>query len=98
MLQVKCSRIVFSGHALRRMFQRGLGKDDIVEVLYAGECIAEYPDDRPYSSSLILGFLGTRPVHVVVAKDPEGDACYVVTAYVPDSSLWSDDFRTRRAP
>jgi Domain of unknown function (DUF4258) len=95
---VNCSRIVFSGHAVRRMFQWGLGKDDIVGVVNAGECIAEYPDDRPYPSSLILGFLGARSVHVVVARDPEGEACYVVTAYVPDSSLWSDDFRTRRAP
>ena len=80
------------------MFLRELGKDDIIEVLKSGEHVAEYPDDRPYPSSLILGFAGTRPVHVVVAQDPQDDACYVVTAYVPDSSLWSDDFRIRREP
>jgi hypothetical protein len=80
------------------MFQRELGKDEIIKVVSAGEHIAEYPDDRPYPSSLILGYVGSRPVHVVVAQDPQDDACYVVTAYVPDRSLWSDDFRIRREP
>lgn len=78
------------------MFLRGLGKDNIIDVLDTGACIADYPDDRPYPSSLILGFVGARPVHVVVARNPDDDACYVVTAYVPGRSLWSDDFRTRR--
>jgi hypothetical protein len=80
------------------MFQRELGKDDIIEVLKAGECVAGYPEDQPYPSYLILGFVGSRPVHIVVARDSTDDACYVVTAYVPHSSLWSDDFRTRREP
>jgi hypothetical protein len=78
------------------MFQRELGKDEVIKVVSAGEHIAECPDDRPYPSSLILGYVGSRPVHVVVAQDPKDDACYVVTAYVPDKPLWCDDFRTRR--
>ena len=95
---MNCSRVVFTGHALRRMFQRELGKDDIIEVLKAGECVAEYPEDQPYPSYLILGFAGSRPVHIIVARDVADETCYVVTAYVPDRSLWSDDFRTRRKP
>jgi hypothetical protein len=76
----------------------GAGKRRNNKVVRAGEHIAEYPDDRPYPSSLILGYVGSRPVHVVVARDLKDDACYVVTAYVPHKSLWSDDFRTRREP
>ena len=94
---MNCSHVIFTGHALRRMFQRELGKDDIVEILKGGECIAEYLEDRPYPSYLILGFSGSRPVHIVVAKDRIDEACYVVTAYVPGRLLWSDDFRVRRA-
>jgi hypothetical protein len=95
---MNCSHAVFSGHALRRMFQRELAKDDIIEILRCGECIAEYPEDRSYPSYLMLGFAGSRPVHIVVAKDRVDEACYVVTAYVPDRLLWSDDFRIRREP
>ena len=80
------------------MFQRELGKDDIIDVLKAGECVAEYPEDQPYPSYLILGFAGSRPVHIIVARDVAAETCYVVTAYVPARSLWSDDFRTRRKP
>ena len=93
---MNCSCVLFTGHALRRMFQRELGKDDVIEVLKAGECIAEYPEGRPYPGYLILGFAGSWPVHIVVARDVADETCYVVTAYVPDRSLWSDDFRTRR--
>jgi hypothetical protein len=75
-----------------------LGKDDIIDVLKAGECVAEYPEDQPYPSYLILGFAGSRPVHIIVAKDVADETCYVVTAYVPDRLLWNDDFRTRRKP
>jgi len=93
---MRCDRVLFSGHAVRRMFERGLTKDDILRVIRNGEVIGDYPDDRPYPSCLMLGTSGPTPIHVVVAMDvPEG-ACYVVTAYVPDPGLWSADFRTRR--
>ena len=35
----------------------------------SGEVISEYPDDVPFPSCLILGFVGTRPIHVVTARD-----------------------------
>ena len=95
---MNCSHVIFTGHALRRMFQRELAKDDIIETLKCGECIAEYLEDQPYPSYLVLGFSGLRPVHIVVARDRVDETCYVVTAYVPDGVLWSDDFRTRREP
>jgi hypothetical protein len=88
------------GHTADNLEDRGLwnnlDKDGIVKGVRAGEHIAEYPNDRPYPSSLIRGFIGNLSVHVMVARDPQDDACYVVTACVPDSSLWIDDFRTRK--
>ena len=47
-----CAKVVFTGHAIRRMFERGLGPDAILDVVRGGEVIAEYPDDSPYPSSL----------------------------------------------
>jgi hypothetical protein len=94
---MNCSRIVFSGHAVKRMFERNIGKIEVESALAAGEVIMEYPDDSPYPSRLILACSEKGALHVLVALD-EQNACYVVTCYRPDSSLWLDDFKKRRTP
>ena len=88
--------IVFSGHANRQMFDRGIAKNDVVEVIKNGQIIIDYPDDRPYPSCLILGLIDKKPIHVVFALDKKKRIGIVVTAYIPDSQLWSDDFKSRR--
>ena len=88
--------IVFSGHALRQMFARSIAVDDVRSVIDEGEAIAPYPDDRPHPSELRLGFPGGRALHVVFAYDEASSIGYVVTTYVPDSKLWSKDFKTRK--
>jgi len=93
---VQCNTLTFTRHAIERMFSRSIGVGEVAELIAKGEVIADYPDDAPYPSALVLGFVGARPVHVVVAKDERTSDCYVVTVYVPDERTWSDDFRTRR--
>lgn len=88
--------IIFSGHAIRQMFHRELSKNDVSNVLKNGEIIIEYPDDKPYPSYLMLGFINNKPIHVVFALDKDNQVGIVVTAYVPDIKLWTTDFRTRR--
>ncbi len=80
------------------MFEREIRKSAVVEVLHSGETIAEYPDDTPYPSRLILGYPDARALHVVASLDPQDQTCYVVTVYEPDPDQWSSDFRTRRSP
>jgi hypothetical protein len=80
------------------MFERGLGRDAVLETIVSGEVIAEYPEDRPYPSVLMLKLVSGEPVHVVVAREEEQRQCFVVTAYRPDRAMWSDDFKTRRQP
>ena len=94
---MRCNRIVFSGHAVRRMFERRLDVRDIESVLSTGEVIADYPDDTPYPSCLMLGVVDERPIHVVAALEEETQTCYVITVYRPDPELWSSDFRHRRS-
>ncbi|HYW76857.1 MAG TPA: DUF4258 domain-containing protein [Gammaproteobacteria bacterium] len=91
-----CAEVVFSGHAIRRMFERALGRDAILETVHTGEVIAEYPDDTPYPSYLLLGFVSGEPVHVVAAREAATPRWFVVPAYRPDPAEWSDDFRSRR--
>ena len=92
-----CERVVFSGHAIQRMFQRGIGRDAVLALIARGETIADYADDKPCPSRLLLGFAGDRPLHVVVALDESVGACIVVTAYEPAIEQWGADFRTRRS-
>jgi hypothetical protein len=78
------------------MFERGISRDGVLAVIAQGETIAEYTDDRPYPSCLLLGFEQGKPLHVVVASDEAAGLCIAVTVYEPALEQWSADFRTRR--
>lgn len=92
-----CAEVVFSGHAVQRMFARGLNEADILQVIRQGEVIESYPQDTPYPSNLLLGMSRGVFIHAVVARRDDG-RCFVVTAYVPDPRRWNADFKTRRQP
>ncbi len=91
-----CAEIVFSGHAIRHMFERAIEEAAILEVVRTGRRIASYPDDTPYPSVLLLGFDGERPLHVVVGIVAEQQRCVVVTCYEPSPDLWDEHFTQRR--
>ncbi len=93
-----CENIFFSGHAIRRIFERSIGRSQVAEVVRFGDVIDGYPDDEPFPSFLIFGFVGNRPLQVVVAVETEYKICYIITAYEPDTTVWQEDFRTRRSP
>jgi hypothetical protein len=78
------------------MFGRGIAVADVSRVVAHGEIIAEYPEDTPYPSVLLLGFVERRPIHVVIARDAKTGQCIVVTAYEPKSDQWEPGFKVRR--
>ncbi|MFN3477111.1 MAG: DUF4258 domain-containing protein [Candidatus Methylomirabilales bacterium] len=63
-----------------------------------GEVIEEYPNDTPYPSRLVLGWRGARPLHVVVADNPDSQETVVITVYEPDPEQREPDFRRRKKP
>lgn len=89
-------KLVFRVHALRRMFERRIGIDEIRRVREAGETLERYPDDSPYPSRLVLGWSGGRPLHVVAAENIEENETIVITVYEPDPGLWTPDLRRRK--
>ncbi|MBW3540783.1 MAG: DUF4258 domain-containing protein [Planctomycetes bacterium] len=93
-----CQHVIFSGHAVRRMFQRRISRDSVLQVIQNGEVIADYADDEPFPSQLLLEWVNGRAIHVVLAYDVSTGTCYVITAYDPDPTLWDDSFRSRRIP
>jgi len=93
---MNCAKIVFSQHAFTRMFERSLAPDLVARAARVGEVIASYPDDQPHPSVLLLYTERGRTLHVVVGMDEATETCHIITVYIPDAQLWSDDFRTRR--
>ena len=73
------NRRVFRVHAIQRMFERRITEDDVSHVLETGEVIESYEKDTPYPSRLLLGFCGSRPLHVVVADNQENRKTIVIT-------------------
>lgn len=93
---MRCNTTIFSGHAITRMFDRGLTKIDVMSTIQNGEFIFDYPDDNPYPSRLMLAIIKATPIHVVVARNKKDYACYVITAYIPSTEIWLNDFKTRK--
>ena len=89
--------LVFRVHAVQRMFERKILVHNVSQVIRSGETIEDYSSEMPEPGRLILGFQGKRPVHVVTSESPEGDCISVITAYIPDTSHWTRDFRRRRS-
>jgi len=93
---MEANRLVFRVHAIRRMFQRRISEQEVRHVLETGETIETYPEDSPYPSRLILGWCGSRPIHVVAADDTEAQETTVITVYEPDEGKWEEGFSRRR--
>ena len=89
-------RLVFRVHALQAMFRRGVSFEDVQEVMSGGKAIETYPDDQPYPSRLMLGWPGSRPIHVVAADNASDQETIIITVYEPDPSRWEPGFEKRR--
>lgn len=89
-------KLKFSTHAMQRMFSRHISPEDVRAVVERGETIATYPEDQPFPSSLRLGFVNERAVHVVIGYDVETDTGHIITAYIPNADLWQQDMKTRK--
>ncbi len=88
--------LTFRVHAVQRMFERCISAAVVREALESGEVIADYADDKPYPSKLVLAYSEGRPIHIVVAENALEGEKIVITAYEPDKDVWEPNFRRRR--
>lgn len=94
--EVALRRLLFLPHAIRQMSRpdRIVTPAEVEAVVAMGDLVEDYPEDVRGHSCLLLGFGdGGRPIHVVCS--PREDYLAVITAYLPDPSQWSSDFRRR---
>jgi hypothetical protein len=80
-------------HAREKMAERGVSTEDLISLIISGEIIESYPDDFPYPSALMLGYLSGVAFHVVVAKGR--NLIKVVTVYRANEETWLNH-RTRK--
>jgi Domain of unknown function (DUF4258) len=90
-------RLVYRVRAIERMVEREISADDVRSVVEKGKEIESYQGDFPYPSRLLLGWCGTRPIHVVTADNTADNETIIVTVYEPDPSLWEPGFEKRKA-
>jgi hypothetical protein len=77
-----------SQHAFRRLGSHSIRSDDLVASIVSAVVLEDYP--AYYSGPAVL-------VHAVWGIEKGTDEPAVLTtAYRPDPSLWSDDFRIRK--
>jgi len=87
--------LIVAGHAARRMKERHILREEIVETIEHGEIIEAYLREEPLPRYLILKCIcDGKPLHVLFgASETELD---LITAYRPDPMKWDDTFRYRR--
>ena len=88
------AKMVITQHSRKRFSERGISIQDVCNSIQTGEIIEQYPNDYPFPSCLILGKSKDRILHIVASID-EG-IIYIVTAYIPSTDKWEQDFKTRK--
>ncbi len=87
--------VYITNHAVERFRQRGICMKNIKQGMCSGEVIEQYPEDFPFPSCLILGYMmDGKPIHIVLSD--EGSVSRIITAYIPTLDKWEKDYKTRK--
>lgn len=95
--EVAEKKILYTLHAVDEMNAEDevISKDEIREVIFTGEIIEEYPEDKRGHSCLMMCHTRKgRPVHLICA--PKDEYLAIITAYVPSLDKWEIKFKVRR--
>lgn len=90
-------KISWSLHAVKKLRIECLRKKEIEDSLKECTIIEDYVmEGRPLPGCLVLGFIGSIPVHSVIAIDRGFDRIFVITVYKPSPERWENDWRRRK--
>ena len=95
-LRVFCrdNKIKWTIHALKRIRERKILPDTVIDAVLSGNIVEQYKNDKYYPSCLIFNEDYTEPLHAVVSTDNVNIS--IITAYVPTPDDWESDFKTRK--
>lgn len=89
------NKIRWTTHGLKRIQERNILREDIINCIMHGEIIEEYPEDFPNPSALIFGYtINEQIIHTVCGTD--NFFVYIITAYFPNNIKFEDNLKTRR--
>lgn len=87
--------IKWTTHALERLQERNISLDQVRNAILNGEIIEQYPNDRPFPSCLVVGWMENNvPLHVVCGIG--NDFLWIITSYYPNPEKWENDNKTRK--
>jgi len=49
-------KLYYRQHAIKRMFKRSISEEEVEKALTHAVVIGNYPDDKAFSSTLVLGY------------------------------------------
>ena len=92
---LELANVEWRRHALERMLQRDISRAEVKITLQNGEIIESYETDVPCASALLF-YIDSKPIHVVASLDETNKTIYIITAYVPNTTHFYEDLKTRR--
>jgi Domain of unknown function (DUF4258) len=86
----------FSKHAVDQSITRQIRLLEIIEAIFNGQIIEDYPNDKYAPSSLICGITKAHsPIHIQ-ASYPNRELVKIISVYRPNPKKWDKDFKVRR--
>ena len=97
-LRQKCDagHIRWTVHILEKMQERDIEPTDVINCINTGIIIEQYPQAYPYPACLILGLTVKNDKHIHVVVGYGMGFIWIVTAYEPDDSEWTNGYSERK--
>lgn len=93
--QITSGNFNLTRHALQRIVERNIDRQEIKETGLNVTIIENYPDDKYSPSCLLLGFTkNNRPLHIQVSRR-ESSIVVIITIYEPNEGEWINYYQRR---
>lgn len=92
---VREGRINTRCHASRRMLEREILYEEVLEVISKGEIIESYLEAKPFPAYLMMGLVkGKEPLYVLCSFD--GEIVHIITVHWLDPKKWITPWTRRK--
>jgi len=92
--KVAQKRIIESEHCADKRVLTDITKDDILDVIFNGIIIEDYPEDKRGHSCLLAKMVRGRMIHVCCS--PKEDYLKLITVYQASTDIFEEDLITRK--
>lgn len=93
--QITSGNFNLTRHALQRIVERNIDRQEIKETGLNVTIIENYPDDKYSPSCLLLGFTkNNRPLHIQVSRR-ESSIVVIIAIYEPNEGEWINYYQRR---